>query len=370
MALRRGYGESAAKVEGYKPNSGPRVFWLVPGQETTLVLLDDKPVEVARHQFYIKGDRTAASMRQTCFGMDPEEYSRPVPRQCAVCNAMLRHNNIGRKGYIYLTVIDERQFSYKGKDYKDMKLLLELDAKEGELLKRKRDALGGLVGARFKVYRSKKHNSPRHGDDWQIADPASPKVDLVRHFWYSPGAKAVLEAKQKQGERCEHADAVSAFVKPYDYDKLMGTYDPAEAEAFVAYIDGGSGGAQHNDGGQSSGRGYNGGGGDTPPPPPSSGSSPDYSTGSVPSGSVPNTPPPPAQSQQTPPPPPASGPTPPPPNAEQQTPPPPPAQTPPPPPAQSQTPPPPPAQTPPPEQPASVGNDYDFEEGWNADEPF
>ena len=386
--MRFGFGEHAKNVHGYKANKGPKTFWMPPGTETTIVLLDDLPCELCRHQLYIKGDKRAAGMRQTCAGSDPADYQNPVPRICVVCNAMLRNKVIGRKGYCYLTMVEEREFQWKGKTYKDMKQLLELDPKSGDLWKRRRDAHGGLVGARFKVYRSQKQNSARYGDDWQFID----KVDLVRHFWYSPGAKAIVEAKQKAGERIEHDEAVKLFVARYHYETMLDNYDADEALAFVEYAGGGATSTQQ--GGSGGGSQQSGSYGDVPPPPPSQGS-PDYSVPSSQAPSVPAPPPQqqpqqpaPAQGQQTPPPPPPD-----PAQAQPQQqgyqPPPPPASpdptqgghAPSPPHGQrssapsggTSVPPPPPPQTPQPAPAAAgpVGNDYNFEEGWSKDsEPF
>lgn len=420
--MRFGYDNSAQNAGGYKSaSSGPRVFWMPPGTETVLVLLDDLPCQVCRHQPYIKGDKTAAKMRLTCAGDDPGEYQRPVPRMCIACNAMLRNKSIGRKGYAYLTVIEEREFQWKGKTYRDMKSLLELDPKTLDLWARRRNSYGGLVGAKFKVYRSQKQNSSRYGDDWQFIE----KVDLQRNFWESPGVISIVEAKQKAGERIEHAEAVKLFTTRYPYETMF-VYDKDEATAFVEYCGGGAANTQGGQQQQQTNQSGRQSGGYKVPPAPPSGGQPDYSTQAVPAGQAPTVPPQQQQQQQqqagappwntgqqaAPPPPPTPDPTQasPPPQGYQAPPLPPPAQpvgtpqrpgdlpgtatvemggrhvagpapTVPPPPAQQAqiapgngpVPGAQPVQNQQPTAPAAagpVGNDYDFESGWNNSEPF
>ena len=75
MALQRGYGDGVT-VSGANSQRGPKAFWLPGGGDTTVVLLDSDPVEIVRHMLFLKGDKTAARMRQTCWGMNPRQHSK------------------------------------------------------------------------------------------------------------------------------------------------------------------------------------------------------------------------------------------------------------------------------------------------------
>lgn len=239
--LKRGW-KTSMNTQGYNTKRGPRLFWVPPGGETEVVLLDDLPVILNRHKMYIRGDSVASQMRQTCAGMDPDEFPRPCPKDCIVCNAMLRYRQIGRHAQAYLTVIDTRGFVSRktGKQYKDMKYLLELDRTDKELFEKKREAHGGLSGAVFKVYRTDKKSSPRIGDSWIFQQ----KVDPLNFFWESPAIAAMIERRKESNPRLAYSDAMweeeaRNLVAPYNYDELMGEYRPEEAELFVAYLTGG-----------------------------------------------------------------------------------------------------------------------------------
>jgi hypothetical protein len=255
--MRRGWEAARTAKETHRGGSNQeRTFWIPPGTETTVVLLDDTPNICYRHQLFIKGDKQAAGMRQTCADSDSDD---DVPRTCLVCNAMIRHKQIGRKPFIYLSIIDERQYAYNGKEYKDMKQLLELDKKGAEIFDKRKQAHGSLAGMRFRVYRSSAQNSPRYGDSWEKLDV----VDPVTHLWYSPAIPKIIEKSSRRGDRpISHEQAVGELISPYDYETIMGAYKPIEAERFVAYL---QGEAAMQGGGQGSGGP---GGYQAPPPPP------------------------------------------------------------------------------------------------------
>lgn len=291
MAVRRGFGEKTINTRDAL-SSGPQTFWLPSGTETSLVLLDDTPAEVVRHVMYLKGDKRANGMRCTCFGMDPEQSPDPVPRECRVCNAMLRLDRIARRHLLHLTVIDERQFQYEGKTFKDMKRVLELGPDQADLFMRRKKAQGSLVGSRWKVYRSKNARSARHGDDWNFlgfvngaAHGQEPiQNGLMRHFWHSPAIKAIREnAAKAYGDRpartLNHQEAVIELITAFDYDKIMGSYDPKVADAFVAYME-----AAVSSGSTARGGGGGDDDGDGPPeaPPGTAPAAPDYATTGAP----------------------------------------------------------------------------------------
>lgn len=345
------------KVEGFKRDKGPRIFRRWYEEEGFVVLVDDRPCMCARHRIYKKG---MGNLRSTCVGANPVEHPKPVPRKCPSCNAGLSDRSIEREGFAYLTLIDERQFQFKGKSYQDMKSLLELDESDSKLFARKREAHEGLVGARFKVYRSEKRTSPPRGDSW-IFDK---KVNLVTHFWYSPAIKALHESLKRRWSEGDppvpdpnspdgRKALVMMFIKPFDYEELIYKSDLEQMEQFLTRAGMGMTTATTS-GGEASGGGY--GGNNVPPPP--GGAAPDYSTGAaeaVPTGAVPSSAPPPppdggARPQPSlPDPDPRGGAgVPPPPSGEV---------------AASAPPPPAPAT-------ATVGDDYDFEGGFDANEPY
>ena len=155
MASQRGYGDGVT-VTGASSQRGPRTFWLPPGTETTVVVLDQDPVEIVRHVLFLKGEKTAARMRQTCWGMQPRTHPDPCPRQCLVCNKSLSApRQIGRKMLLCGTLIDERAFVWQGKNFKDMKMLLELPQDAADGWRQQKTALGQIQFRRFRVYRSK-----------------------------------------------------------------------------------------------------------------------------------------------------------------------------------------------------------------------
>lgn len=276
MALQRGYGDGVT-VTGASSQRGPRTFWLPGGGDTTVVMLDGDPVEIVRHQLFLKGDKVAARMRQTCFGMNPREHPEPCPRQCLVCNKSLSSpRQIGRKMLLCSTLIDERAFVWQGKDFKDMKLLLELPQDAADGWRQQKAALGEIRFRRFRVYRSKAapgkpQTSARHGDKWY--DLGS--VDPVRHFWNSPAIKALMDAASRRGEPIDHMTAVTRLVTPIAYETEIGVYKAAEAEAFVAYLEGRTGAAGPR-------QAFNVPAGAAPPPPPSS--QPSYGAPPAPPG--------------------------------------------------------------------------------------
>jgi len=241
VALRRGYGEKT--IKGGDTLRGPKTFFLPNGTETVVTLVDDLPVEVVVHCQYLKGDKKGNGMRVTCYGLDPQQFPEPCPRECKGCEAMLRYDRIDRKHNLYLTLIDERAFTWEGKHFKDMKRLLELSPDQADLFKRRREAQGSLVGSRWKVYRSKPKNSPRHGDDWNFigfVDPEHPndpiEMRMKRHFWQSPAIPNIRQnAQQRENKAMSHEEAAAQLVTPYDYEDLFGTFDPKKMEAFVAY---------------------------------------------------------------------------------------------------------------------------------------
>lgn len=250
MALHRGFGRSGT-INKNDFGKGPRTFYMKAGEETTVVLLDDAFVEVVRHCMFLKGDPKGNGLRETCYHFDPTNsaHAEDAPQHCLGCNGMLRHDRIARKHFIYLSLIDERQFEYEGKQYKDMKRLLELGREEGDVFERRRKSEGGLIGARFAVYRSRSQRSARHGSEWKFLGfvhnkqaGEDPKMGLMRYFWQSPGVPGMRESASKlEGKPIDHQEAVRRIIAPFDYEELMGTYNAQNMQRFVAYYEAATG---------------------------------------------------------------------------------------------------------------------------------
>lgn len=246
MALRRGFGGSGT-ISKQSFGKGPRTFYMKQGEETTVVLLDDICTECVRHCMFLKGDGKGNSLRETCFHFDPGNpaHKDDAPQHCLGCNAILRYDRIARKHFLYLTLIDERAFTIEGKTFKDMKRLLELSKDDGDIFERRRKAEGGLVGAKFQVYRGKSQRSSKHGSEWKFlgfvynkAGGEDVLTGLARYFWNSPAIPAIRENTQKhEGKAIDHQAATQKLVTPYNYEELMGTYDKASMAKFVAYYE-------------------------------------------------------------------------------------------------------------------------------------
>lgn len=246
MALRRGFGGSGT-ISKQSFGKGPRTFYMKQGEETTVVLLDDICTECVRHCMFLKGDGKGNSLRETCFHFDPGNpaHKDDAPQHCQGCNGMLRYDRIARKHFLYLTLIDERAFTIEGKTYKDMKRLLELSKEDGDIFERRRKAEGGLVGAKFQVYRGKSQRSSKHGSEWKFlgfvynkAGGEDVLTGLARYFWQSPAIPAIRENHQKlEGKALDHQGATHKLVTPYNYEELMGSHDKASMAKFVAYYE-------------------------------------------------------------------------------------------------------------------------------------
>jgi hypothetical protein len=275
-----GFGQASAHVEGFNKRKAAYTFYIKPGGETVVVVLDDVPAEVVRHISYMKGNK---GERCTCWGSNPDEYPKPCPRNCVACAAMAKPDSkIGRQGLVHLTIVEERSTTLdNGKQFVNPKYLLELDSDDGAHFSKMKEQYGGLVGARFRVSRGQKTNSPKRGN-WMLID----KVDPLRYFWGCPSIRAMIQAAEKRGGKVPtYEEAVRAKIAPYDYPTLF-VYDSAEAEAFVLN----AGGSVQTTSIQPTDSG------DVPPPPPCP--RPDYSMSR---SDVPSVPPPPPQTTSAPP---------------------------------------------------------------------
>jgi len=224
----RGLGE-ADKVPAssrVKPSFEKRLF-LRPGDEVDIVLLDDISFNIWEHGMFLKGDKQASKIKCTC----PDGSADGDPRACRICNAMLRHDLIGRQWRGFLTVVDMTKRTWKGKTYEHVKKLLPLDKKTAMILEKKREKRSSLVGAQFHLYRTEQTASSV-GDDWELLDIDDPK----RRFKNSPQIDQTIEwEKKKNGTILTRAQALALFCSPYDYDTVLAP-DKKKTAYFLAYM--------------------------------------------------------------------------------------------------------------------------------------
>jgi hypothetical protein len=296
MGVRRGMGDDVQWVDGGRITD--RVFYLPPGTETSVVTIDDVFVEVMRHRLFTQQKGTK-NIRCTCASSDPTKCPPGAddPRNCQVCNSELRppgKDISGRFLGIYSTLIEERAYEFKGKQFRDSKLFLEVDKKGGEYFKKQKEFLatvqpqmrGSLVGVRWKVYRSGSSGpgsppkSPKYGDVWQPMG----YVDLMRHFWQSPQIRFIQESHARRGQgQISHEQAVTLFLQPLDYEPL-GVYKPETAARYIGFYERPDQGQQQ--GGYSQ-PGYGNGGYQAPPMPPAGANFQGAPNFAVPPGQVP-----------------------------------------------------------------------------------
>jgi hypothetical protein len=244
MALRKAssFGtdeEALPQTKSSRRNTGPGMFMLKqtpPQNRTTIVVLDDDLVVVCRHKMFVRGDKVAWKLRQTCAGADPEKHPNPVPRICLACEAALHDQRIARDAFYYCTIINEEKFTGRdGRPYADMKQLLELNRASAQVfLAQKQANNGSLKLCRIAVYRSNAQNSARHGDSWTVKG----KINPYEHFAKSVGVERILKAAQERGEKIDRKGAIKQLCTPFDYEELMGEYKAEAAEAFVMFLGG------------------------------------------------------------------------------------------------------------------------------------
>jgi hypothetical protein len=224
----RGLGE-ADKVPAssrVKPSFEKRLF-LRPGDEVDIVLLDDISFNVWEHSRFLKGDKQASKIKVTC----PDGSADGDPKGCRICNAMLRHDLIGRQWRGFLTVVDLTKRTWKGKTYVDVKKLLPLDKKTAMILEKKRARSESLVGAQFHLYRTEQTASSV-GDDWELIDIKEPK----KRFKDSPQIAQTIEwEKKKNGTILTRPQALALFCSPYEYDTILAP-DQKKVTYFLAYM--------------------------------------------------------------------------------------------------------------------------------------
>jgi|GEM_PF-1631140 len=224
----RGMGEannvpSSSRV---KPQFEKRLF-LRPGDEMDIVLLDDNSFNIWEHGMFLKGDKQASKIKVTC----PDGTADGDPKECRICNAMIRHDLIGRNWRGFLTVVDLSKRTWRGKTYVDVKKLLPLDKKTAMILERKRDKRGSLVGAQMHLYRTD-GNSSSVGDDWELVDIEDPK----KRFKNSPQIERTIDwAKKKDGTILTRSQALAVFCSPYDYNEVLAP-DAKKVRYFLAYM--------------------------------------------------------------------------------------------------------------------------------------
>jgi len=247
--MRRGFGsEGTIDRSGRGGLTGPKHFSVKKGTDTTVVVLDVAAAEVVRHRLYVRknmGPNWANDLRSTCFHNDPGNpaHKAEAPRNCLSCNSALVYEKVDRKHFLYLTLIDRRKFTLDdGREFQDMKRVLELTPKQGDKFARWANAHGGLRGAVFKVYRSNSNQTDRHGDVWELVDYAhriTKQADVERGllalFWKSPAVENLRKAAiEREGKDVTHQEVCRDLVSPYPFEEMYWKYDQADATKFVA----------------------------------------------------------------------------------------------------------------------------------------
>ena len=245
MALQKGFGAEVSEPSKNSGNpllDGTRIFRVSHHSgknRVNVVLLDDQPIVAYRHKLntYPMGKGTpmqARDIRITCASPDSSE---PTPRNCILCEAMLRHNEIIKRTFTAsLSLVSEEQFtSKKGVHYQDLKYILELDYSYFRVFAEQRKAApgGSLVGMRFSVMRPEgdPQRTKTFGDSWTPLGI----VDPVTHFWKSAAVPRMIEYAKAKGRQLDWPQAVAEMTAVVDYDKEVDNYDAKMAEMLVMF---------------------------------------------------------------------------------------------------------------------------------------
>jgi len=256
MTMQRGFGGG----EQLKPKEntgnpllqGTQVFRLshkqndgrgdLSANSTTVTLIDDNPLIGYVHYINTWGLKglpiSARDIRIAC--ADPNS-AEAAPRQCVLCEAMLRHGDvIKRKFAANLTLIDEkpRTSQRSGKTYYDNRRKLELDWGHYKVFEQiKASAPGGsMVGMRFNVIRppGDPKKSKTFGDTWLPLDGGA-CVDLRTKFWQSKAIGPMIERARQRGETLDWEGAVARLTATIDYTKEVDNYSPQLAESLLMF---------------------------------------------------------------------------------------------------------------------------------------
>lgn len=207
-----------------RPRFANRLY-LPVDKGTQIILLDDEAVQVYEHSVYIQGDKGAMRMKVTCISPGAD----PVPDKCRICNAMIKDERVARKFIAYLSCIDLAVFEIDGRKITHTRKLVPLNHQAAKRLLRRREGIGSLKGAMFKIFRNQR-TSPQVGDDWDYVKT----VDL-NGFKKSPRIKMLQEFFAKQGKQITPKEAFQLLISPFDYKEEL---EPTKQKVdyFLGYI--------------------------------------------------------------------------------------------------------------------------------------
>lgn len=200
-------------------------LYLPVDKGTQIVLLDDEAVNIYEHTVFIQGDKGSMKLKVTCVSPGAD----PVPEKCRICNAMIKDERIARKFVAYLSCIDLAVFEIEGRKITHTRKLVPLNHMAAKKLKRRRDTVGSLRYAMFKIFRNQKM-SPQVGDDWDYIKTVDPVG-----FQSSPRIKMLMESFAKQGKTISPKEAWQMLIAPFNYAEEL---EPTKqrVDYFLGYL--------------------------------------------------------------------------------------------------------------------------------------
>ena len=146
-------------------------FWLRKDESADVIFCDDEPFIIDEHTILYEDDM--GSKKSYHFVCTKESEGR-----CPLCE-------MGNKPVLtgFFTIIDTRRYVGRNeKVYENTKKLLPVKTKMLEILRKKKQMRGSLVGMKVSIYRSTVENSPATGDDYEVigkVENLPPNVDLT-----------------------------------------------------------------------------------------------------------------------------------------------------------------------------------------------
>lgn len=246
MSMTQGWAAPIQEPERNSGNplfEGTRIFRVSHHQGQNVkkvVLLDDKPMVGYRHKIntYPLGrsiDIRAKDIRMACASATSKD---PDPRNCVLCEAMLRHGDIIKRVFTAnLTLIDETGYWSKknNRQVTNLKNLLELDYPYYKIFEEQKKVApeGSIEGMRFNVMRPSGDptRTKTFGDAWSPLG----KVNPMQHFWKCDAIPHLIEFAKNKGRQLSWEDAVKELVTPVDYQREVNNYDAKKAEMILQY---------------------------------------------------------------------------------------------------------------------------------------
>jgi len=166
-------------------SKGAKRFFLRENTEREIIFLSNDAVRIWEHNPLVNGEWKPDNWytcRQGVFREDPT---------CAMCQAGISRYKMG-----FYTILDTTAFTYKGREYKNLRRLLALRLEGLKKIKIKKDRVGGLVGRRFLFARTSA-KSPNVGNDWE-------PMGQEDTFRACPECRMELQDREGEGGVTEH----------------------------------------------------------------------------------------------------------------------------------------------------------------------